>query len=338
MNVPNAITTLLIGIALTLVSLWYGQNNGLLPMAASVEAANIDHLFNAMIAIATGLFFLVQGALLYSLFAFRQRKGDDTDAEPVHGNVPLELVWTAIPSMIVLWLAVYSFDVYKSVDSFSNLGDSHMAHGHHAPQVVNVSTPGSVTEKGTTAGVSLAANETSSSLVVNVTGLQYAWLFNYPETGIVSGDLHVPINQPVEINLEAKDVIHAFWVPEFRLKQDAIPGQVTHLRFEPNRLGSYPIICAELCGAYHGAMKTRVIVQSPDDYQEWVQSRQVAVKEPPPLSTQASDHQPQPDIESHLASMGLHPEAFNAAATQTHQNHLAVADAANMSALLSHIP
>ena len=296
-------------------------------MAASTEAANIDQLFNAMVAISTGLFLLVQGALIYALFAFRKRKGDETDAAPIHGNVPLELVWTAIPSMIVLWLAIYSFDVYKSVDSFSNLGDSHMAHGHHAPQVVAASTTSKMTDGNPSTDVALATNEEDTSLVVNVMGLQYAWLFTYPDTGIISGDLHVPINRPVELNIEAKDVIHAFWVPEFRLKQDAIPGQQTHLRFEPNRLGSYTIICAELCGAYHGAMKTRAIVQTPEDYQDWVQSRQVAVQDgSPTIANRGLDRQPTEVMESHLASMGLQPDEMRVAATQTHQAHLAMVD------------
>jgi cytochrome c oxidase subunit 2 len=84
--------------------------------------------------------------------------------------------------------------------------------------------------------------------VVNVKGIQYAWIFTYPETGIVSGELHAPVNRPVQLNMEAGDVIHAFWVPQLRLKQDVIPGQETVLSFTSNQIGQYPIICAELCG------------------------------------------------------------------------------------------
>jgi cytochrome c oxidase subunit II len=269
-NVPSSVATLIIGIAITLVSLWVGQNNGLLPTAASVEAAQIDNLFDAMMAIATGLFLLVQGALLYSLFAFRKRKDDDTDAAPVHGNIPLEIVWTAIPSAIVLWLAIYSFDVYQSVNSGGFMGSDHMA---HAPsKVVNVSNEIQMADMG-----SGPSNPIDNALVINVKGLQYAWLFYYDGTDIVSGDLHVPAGRPVELNINAQDVIHAFWVPEFRLKQDAVPGVETHLAFTPSVPGNYPVICAELCGAYHGAMKTRVIVDSPDDYEAWYSSRVVAI-------------------------------------------------------------
>jgi cytochrome c oxidase subunit II len=269
-NVPSSVATLIIGIVITLASLWVGQNNGLLPTAASVEAAQIDNLFNAMMAIATGLFLLVQGALLYSLFAFRKRKDDDTDAAPVHGNIPLEIVWTAIPSAIVLWLAIYSFDVYQSVNSGGFMGSDHMAHAQS--KVVNVSNQTLMADMG-----SGPSNPINNSLVINVKGLQYAWLFYYDGTDIVSGDLHVPVGRPVELNINAQDVIHAFWVPEFRLKQDAVPGVETHLAFTPSVLGNYPVICAELCGAYHGAMKTRVIVESPDDYEAWYSSRVVAM-------------------------------------------------------------
>jgi cytochrome c oxidase subunit 2 len=87
--------------------------------------------------------------------------------------------------------------------------------------------------------------------------------------------LHVPVGQPVELRMEARDVIHAFWVPQFRLKQDVIPGQPTLLSFTPTKPGTYPIVCAELCGPYHGGMRSSVVVQEPEAFQAWVdQNRQ----------------------------------------------------------------
>ena len=109
--------------------------------------------------------------------------------------------------------------------------------------------------------------------------MQYAWIFTYPDSGIVDGELHVPINADVQLNISAQDVIHSFWVPQFRLKQDAIPGKDTELRFVATKLGTYPVVCAELCGGYHGAMRTQVIVHSPSDYQKWLDSR-IAQAEP----------------------------------------------------------
>ena len=116
-------------------------------------------------------------------------------------------------------------------------------------------------------------------LVVKVTGLQYAFLFNYPENNVFSGELHVPIGREVYLDMAANDVIHAFWVPEFRLKQDLIPGRQTELRFTPQKEGDYKLICAELCGPYHGAMNTKVIVQTPEDFDNWIKEQQIASKE-----------------------------------------------------------
>ncbi|HHP7229224.1 MAG TPA: cytochrome c oxidase subunit II transmembrane domain-containing protein, partial [Xenococcaceae cyanobacterium] len=115
MNIPSNIVTLIAGITLTLLSLWYGQNHGLMPVAASQEAAEVDGLFNFMMTIATGLFLLVEGVLVYCVIKFRRPKGDTTDGPSIEGNVPLEIVWTAIPTVIVFILAIYSFEVYNTL-------------------------------------------------------------------------------------------------------------------------------------------------------------------------------------------------------------------------------
>ncbi|HEY9640087.1 MAG TPA: cytochrome c oxidase subunit II, partial [Coleofasciculaceae cyanobacterium] len=118
MKIPSTILTMLAGIALTLVSLWYGQNHGLMPTEASSDAALVDGLFNTMMTIGTAIFLLVWGVLIICLFKFRRRPGDETDGPPVEGNIPLEIVWTAIPVVIVLVLGVYSFDVYNNMGGF----------------------------------------------------------------------------------------------------------------------------------------------------------------------------------------------------------------------------
>ena len=119
----------------------------------------------------------------------------------------------------------------------------------------------------------------SPELRVNVTGLQYAWIFTYPETGITTGEMHVPIGREVQINMTANDVIHAFWVPEFRLKQDAIPGRQSEIRFTPKKQATYALICAELCGPYHGAMRAPVVVETQEAFDKWMQEQLVASKE-----------------------------------------------------------
>lgn len=272
MNIPSTIWTLLVGILLTLVSLWFGQNHGLLPTAASDEAFLVDGLFNTMMTVSVGIFLIVEGVLIFSAFRYRRRKGDDTDAEPIHGNVPLEILWTAIPAIIVLGISVYSFDVYNSIGGFS----------HHdvdqspiAPQATSM--PGAAI--AATFDDAPENQMTEPDLVVKVTGLQYAFLFNYPDSGVFSGELHVPIGKEVLLDMEANDVIHAFWVPEFRLKQDLIPGRHTELRFTPQKEGDYKVICAELCGPYHGVMNTTVVVETPENFDKWVEEQLVASKE-----------------------------------------------------------
>ena len=299
MNIPSTIWTLLIGIVLTLASFWLGQNHGLLPTAASDEAVLVDGLFNAMMTVSAGIFLIVEGVLIFSAIKYRHRKGDDTDAEPIHGNVPLEILWTAIPAIIVLGISVYSFDVYNEIGGFSphgvqespvapqaampgaaiaaTLDDAPPAsNADQIPQKDNAPATGIVAPK---LGATPENQGTEPDLVVKVTGLQYAFLFNYPDSGVTAGELHVPIGREVLLDMAANDVIHAFWVPEFRLKQDLIPGMNTELRFTPNKAGDYKVICAELCGPYHGAMNTKVIVQTPEDFDSWVKEQQVASKE-----------------------------------------------------------
>lgn len=288
MSVPNSILTMLAGIALTLVSLWYGQNHGLMPVAASAEASAVDDLFNTMMTISTGLFILVQGVLLISAIRYRRRKDDNTDGPPVHGNVPLEILWTAIPAVIVLGISVYSFEIYNSMGGL----DPMASHDHRPMQMAKMPAgsaiaaplPGEAGESHqmppagprlVAVGIGASPDEQGkeADLTIDVTGLQFAWIFNYGESGVTSGELHLPAGREVELNIAASDVIHALWVPELRLKQDAIPGRATELRFTPTKPGDYAVVCAELCGSYHGSMRTRMIVHTPEEFDSWLASQ-----------------------------------------------------------------
>ena len=265
---------------MTLISLWYGQNHGLLPLAASNDAGEVDELFNFMMTIATGLFLLVEGVLVYSVIKFRRKKGDTTDGPPVEGNVPLEIVWTAIPTVIVFILSIYSFEIYNRMGGLDPMtaGDPGpmMAHAHHHSQLVAMDPEQNI---ALGLGASPDSQQGINPLEIKVNGIQYAWVFTYPETGVISGEIHVPVNRPVALNMTAGDVIHAFWLPEFRIKQDVIPGRETNLVFTPNKVGQYPVVCAELCGAYHGGMKTQLYVQSEADYQQWIQDNTFAMNQ-----------------------------------------------------------
>ena len=259
MQIPSAIITLVIGMVLVLGGLWIGQNINLLPVDASVNAPIYDELFQVLFTIGTILFVGIVGLLVFSLIRFRRRPGQIGDGIAIEGNLPLEIFWTAVPAVVVLFVGLYSYDIYDRMGGMVPLAHDHMA---------------GASEERIWGGISSGTVETglTDALPIDVTAMQFAFLFHYPDGDITSGELHVPAGRPVTLRMEAKDVIHAFWVPEFRLKQDVIPGQPTQLSFTPTRPGRYPIVCAELCGPYHGGMRSTVVVDEPKAYESWFSS------------------------------------------------------------------
>lgn len=216
-----------------------------LPVAASAQAVQVDELFRFMLVIAGSIFLLVQGALAFSVIRFRARRGDVSDGPPIHGNTTLEFVWTAIPAVIVLVLTIYSYQVWTST---------------RAPQ--------------------------PNEQVAGVAGARFAWTFTYdigeadlpagvtldqlPEpvqeqfatnggVQLTSNQLHTYVGQPVVLNMVTQDVIHSFWVPAMRIKQDLLPGRETEIRFTPIKTGVYRVVCAELCGSGHGDMAGQIV-------------------------------------------------------------------------------
>ncbi|NEP55321.1 MAG: cytochrome c oxidase subunit II, partial [Moorea sp. SIO3C2] len=145
-----------------------------------------------------------------------------------------------------------------------------MEHHHSASVQLASSDTGALAASGLGEPPS---DQPEDTLNVDVMGLQFAFIMTYPDLGIVDGEVHVPVGKMVKLNLTAQDVIHAFWLPQFRIKQDMIPGQTTSLVFKATKEGTYPVVCAELCGAYHGGMRTQLVVHSPEEYDEWLQSR-----------------------------------------------------------------
>ncbi len=117
-------------------------------------------------------------------------------------------------------------------------------------------------------------------LVVEVTGFQYGWNFTYPESGVSSSELYLPVGRQVLFKITSRDVIHSFWVPEFRIKQDAVPGRWTTLRVTPDKVGDYRIRCAEICGYAHSAMYAPVVAVEPADFEAWLAGQEIEV--PPP--------------------------------------------------------
>ena len=265
MPIPSAILTLVLGMLLVLGGLWIGQNINLLPVDASANAPIYDELFRVLFSIGTILFIGIVGLILFSLVRFRRRPGQLGDGLALEGNLPLEVFWTAVPAIVVLFVGLYSYDIYERMGGMVPLG-----HGNHGSEtVVDQRVWGGI---GSTQDSQTATTAGIPPLPIEVTAMQFAFLFHYPDGDFISGEMHVPVDRPVSLRMEAKDVIHAFWIPEFRLKQDVIPGQPTVLDFTPTRTGSYSIVCAELCGPYHGGMRSSVVVDSADDFDTWLQS------------------------------------------------------------------
>jgi len=211
-----------------------------LPKPASNEADRIDPLFWFVIAICIVVFAVVIAVMAYSIFHFRAAPDDLSDGPPIHGHTGLEIVWTLIPTVLVTVIGIVSAIVLSRNDA-------------------------------------LGANV----LRINVTAQQFAWTFSYPEAnGLTSGVLRVPKDRSVLLTFTAKDVIHSFWVPEFSQKQDTVPGITTKLHFTPNRLGTFPVICTELCGLGHSVMRTTAIVMSPAAFNKWLHAQAGAVSSP----------------------------------------------------------
>ncbi|MFM1798845.1 MAG: hypothetical protein RLZZ117_1123 [Cyanobacteriota bacterium] len=271
MPIPSSLITFLVGMALVLAGLWLGQNVSLLPLDASLNAPVYDELFKVLFIIGSILFIGILGLLLFSLVRFRRRAGDMSDGDPIEGNLPLEIVWTAIPAIVVLFIGIYSYDIYDRMGGMTPLND-HSAMAHAAmmetSSTVQATNGSNTSEPRVWGGIGVSTGE--NVLPVDLTALQFAFIFHYPEANITSGELHIPANQSVELRMKANDVIHAFWVPQFRLKQDVIPGQQTILTFTATRPGTYPIVCAELCGPYHGGMRSSVVVHDPSDFEAWL--------------------------------------------------------------------
>jgi cytochrome c oxidase subunit 2 len=200
-----------------------------LPKEASSQAGEMDTLYDVLAVASVFVFALVSSILIISVLRFRRRYGDEHDGDPIHGDTRLEAVWTAIPAIIVLGAGIYSGVVLADIEK---------------------------PKRGTE--------------LVNVTGQQFAWTFDYPARGIKrAGELHLVKDRNYLFHMHAKDVIHSFWVPEFRLKKDAVPGITTDLRIKPNRTGTYSLMCTELCGLGHATMRARVVVQDQAAFDRW---------------------------------------------------------------------
>lgn len=214
---------------------------GWLPENISTYAQGVDSLFELIYWITVVVFVLVIGALILFLIKYRHREGHS--AEYIEGSTKLEIIWTAVTTVIVFSLALLSF-----------------------PQWNNLKSPAE-----------------NPDYVVQVRGEQFNWYMIYPgpdgefetEDDLeLENQLYVPINKVVQIILTSKDVIHSFFIPNLRLKQDALPNRfLDYVKFRPIKEGVYEIPCAELCGYGHTEMIGYLNVLSQEDYDDWVKER-----------------------------------------------------------------
>jgi cytochrome c oxidase subunit II len=215
----------ILGIAAGLLIDWF-------PVSASDEAKQIDTLWDVLIIFSVPVFVGVTVVVLFSVFKFRMRPGEENlDGPPIHGNTRLEVVWTAIPAILLVGLCTYAFVVLEDVEAVDG-----------------------------------------RPLEVRVVGEQFVWTFFYQRDGqeVASPQLRLPVGRQVRFTLQSKDVLHDFWVPAFRMKKDAVPGIDVKYTVTPNRTGSYPIVCAELCGLGHAVMRSSAVVQEQADYDKWL--------------------------------------------------------------------
>ena len=188
-QIPVSLLTLVAGALVTLAGIWASQTHSLLPVQASEQAILVDGFFNVMFAIAIALFLIVEGTILGFAIHFRQRKGDETDGPPIEGNVPLEIFWTAIPTLIVFALGIYSVDVYKQMGGFPSSSPAIVESQNNSPKgsaiaatiseapIISSEAAPLATQKVGIKG-SPAQQSKAADVTVDVTGMQFAWIFS----------------------------------------------------------------------------------------------------------------------------------------------------------------
>jgi cytochrome c oxidase subunit 2 len=220
-----------VGAALAVVAIFIPW----LPDQASEQAGIVDNVYWFVTIVCVVVFAVVAGVSVYAVWKFRAPPGDMDDGSPIHGHTGLEIVWTVIPVILVTAIAVYSSVALAQAE---DIPDEHM--------------------------------------VVEVSGQQFAWTFTYPDVKLqgdrplTSGELVVPVDEPIEFRITSKDVIHSFWVPEWRMKQDAVGGITTRTVVTPTKLGTFTVVCTELCGLGHPTMRSQARVLDMAGFRQWI--------------------------------------------------------------------
>jgi cytochrome c oxidase subunit 2 len=256
--------TLVVYVVFTLgLSFWLGQQAyHWLPPAAAQEAQPVGDLFSFLVTLGSMVFFGVAGVLVYSIIFYRFTLKNSQGA-PIRGNARLEIFWTVVPLILVTWIAWYNYTIY---------------------QRMNILGPMPIVEVPELLGQKAIAAEPLELLMAQETNInperidvdvkQWLWTFNYPNAGVISHELHLPLDRRVTLKMTSQDVLHGFYVPNFRIKQDIVPNRDIEFSFTPNRLGEYKLHDSQFSGTYFAVMTAPVVVQSLPDYQAWLESQQ----------------------------------------------------------------
>lgn len=210
------------------------------PSLALAQAGKVDpakswtDAFNIYFVIITAIFIIVTIPLIYLSLKYR-RKHEDQEGADIHGNVPLEVLWTVVPLILVTLMGVQTWSVYNQF--------------RDVPK---------------------------DAYEINVEGFMWGWNVKYPEGIETLNEIRVPVDRPVKINLTSSDVLHAFFIPEYHVQEEAIPGRTTYFWFQPGSVGEYQAYCTELCGNGHSEMLAKVKVLSRNDFDAWISQQKKA--------------------------------------------------------------
>ena len=244
-----------IALVLAAISIWVGQvSYSWLPPQAAAESILIDDLFSFLVTLGSFIFLGVTGTLIYSIIFQRAAKYDYSDGPHIEGNITLEVVWTAIPIFLVFWIAAYSYNIYERM---AIQGPMELVHLHTPLEMES-------------AYADPLEPATEPVEEIQVYAKQWSWVFRYPENGVTSTELHLPVDRRVRVALNSEDVLHGFYIPAFRLKQDIIPKHPIDFEFTPIRVGKYSLTDSQYSGTYFATMATNVVVESPQDYKNWL--------------------------------------------------------------------